>query len=90
MPSAQGIRAGLAYVELYADNNQLVRGLNTASAKLKSFGQTISGLGLKLTAVGAGIVTPILAAVKDFAEFGDSLEKMSRRTGSIGSASSTW
>lgn len=81
MPSAQGIRAGLAYVELYANNNQLVRGLNVASAKLKAFGQSISGLGLKLTAVGAGIVTPILAAVKDFADFGDSIEKMSRRTG---------
>ncbi len=81
MPSAQGIRAGLAYVEIYANNNPLVRGLNVASSKLKAFGQSISGLGLKLTAVGAGIVTPILAAVKDFAEFGDSLEKMSRRTG---------
>lgn len=81
MPSAQGIRAGLAYVELYADSNQLVRGLNTASAKLKAFGQSISGLGLKLSAIGAGIVTPILAAVKDFADFGDSLEKMSQRTG---------
>lgn len=81
MPSAQGIRAGLAYVELYTNNNPLVQGLNAASAKLKAFGQSISGLGLKLAAAGAGIVTPILAAVKDFADFGDSLNKMAARTG---------
>jgi hypothetical protein len=81
MPSAQGIRAGLAYVELYANSNPLVQGLNAASAKLKAFGQSISSLGLKMTAAGASIVTPILAATKDFADFGSKLNDMSARTG---------
>jgi len=37
--SASGtIRAGRAFVELFADDSKLVRGLKAAQAKLKAFG----------------------------------------------------
>ena len=36
MATAQGIRAGKAFVELFADDNQLVRGLRRAEKKVKA------------------------------------------------------
>ena len=45
MPSAQGIRAGRAFVELFADDRKLVRGLRRAEKKLRAFGASIRGLG---------------------------------------------
>jgi len=38
MPGAGSIRAGRAYVALFAKDGRLVKGLRRASAKLKAFG----------------------------------------------------
>ena len=38
MASTQGIRAGRAFVELFADDSKLVRGLRRAEKRLKAFG----------------------------------------------------
>jgi hypothetical protein len=54
MPSAQGIRAGRAFVELFADDTKLVRGLRRAERRVKAFGKRISQLGRKLAGIGAG------------------------------------
>ncbi|MCC7408664.1 MAG: hypothetical protein IT442_11380 [Phycisphaeraceae bacterium] len=82
MPSnTNAIRAGRAYVELFADSSKLIRGLRLAQAKLEAFGQMVRGLGLKMTALGAAMVAPMLAATKVFAGMGDDLAKMSARTG---------
>ena len=40
MPSARGIRAGRAFVELFADDSKLVRGLRRAEKRLKAFGES--------------------------------------------------
>jgi len=69
MVSAQRIRAGAAYVELYADDNMLTRGLRTAQKKLKAFGTSISGLGKDLLKVSAIFATPLIGGVKVFADF---------------------
>ena len=54
--STRGIRAGRAFVELFADNRQLVRGLRAASKKLKAFGDGVRNLGLKTAAMGEAVL----------------------------------
>jgi len=75
------IRAGRAFVELFADDSKLVRGLKRAQAKLQAFGEGVRNMGLKLIGLGSAMVAPMLAATKTFAGMGDSLAKMSARTG---------
>ena len=82
MPGGTGaIRAGRAFVELFADDSKLVRGLKRAAAKLQAFGASVRNMGLKLAALGAAVVTPLLASTKVFAKMGDDLAKMAARTG---------
>ena len=81
MPSASGIRAGRAFVELFADDSKLVRGLKAASTKLKAWGASIGSLGKTLMTAGMAALGPMLAAVKHFMEFGDTISKASIRTG---------
>jgi len=76
MPSTQGIRAGRAFVELFADDSKLVRGLRAAEKKLKAFGQGIRNLGLKVLGIGAAILAPLAASAKLFSGYGDQVAKM--------------
>lgn len=66
MASAAGIRAGRAYVELFTDDSKLVRGLNSAATRLKSWGAGLSSIG-KRAAVGLGGSGPIGAAISEVA-----------------------
>jgi hypothetical protein len=75
------IRAGRAFVELFADDSQLVRGLRSAEKKLKAFGAGIRNLGLKMAGVGTAAIAPMLGAAKAFSSMGDQIAKMARRTG---------
>ena len=59
MPQAGAIRAGRAFVELFADDSKLVRGLKRAQAKLKAFGESVRNMGLKLAGLGSAIVAPL-------------------------------
>jgi len=81
MAASQGIRAGKAFVELFADDKRLVRGLKAASKRLRAWGASVTSLGAKIFAAGAGVLAPLLAAVKKFASAGDALDKMSSRVG---------
>lgn len=81
MASTQGIRAGRAFVELFADDSKLVRGLRRAEKKLKAFGQGIRSLGLKTAAIGSAVLAPLAASAKLFSSYGDQLAKMAKRTG---------
>lgn len=81
MGLSSGIRAGAAYVELYTKDSRMVKGLKAAEKKLKAFGSGITSIGTKLAGLGAGIVAPLLATTSVFASMGDSLAKMSGRTG---------
>ena len=81
MASSQGIRAGKAFVELFADDTKLVRGLKAAEKRLKAFGAGVQSIGTKLFGLGAAAVAPLLATTNVFAEMGDQLAKMSARTG---------
>ena len=81
MAGANDVRAGKAFVEIYADKTRLKRTLKSISGDLKAFGAGISSLGKKFMILGAGIVAPLLAATKHFMTVGDQLDKMSARTG---------
>ena len=81
MSSSGTIRAGRAFVELFADDSKLVRGLKAAQAKLKAFGASVRAMGTKMMGLGAAVVAPMVGAAKVFASMGDSMAKMSARTG---------
>jgi hypothetical protein len=79
--SARDIRAGRAFVELFADDSQLVRGLKSAQSKLASWGTAIRSTGLKMMGLGSAIAAPLLASAKASASAGAALYDMSQRTG---------
>ena len=81
MASTQGIRAGRAFVELFADDSQLVRGLRRAERKLKAFGASIRNLGLIAVGIGTAVLAPLAASAKLFSSYGDQVAKMAKRTG---------
>ena len=58
MASTRGIRAGPAYVEFYAQDNRLVRGLNRAAKKLRAFGSVAREIGAKLLKPSAVMAAP--------------------------------
>lgn len=62
MANSNAIRAGRAFVELFADSSKLVAGLRAAQAKVKAFGQGVKDIGMKIGTVGAAIATPIAPA----------------------------
>jgi len=75
------VKAGAAYVELLIKDGSLTKGLNAASAKLKSFGKGVGLVGGAMTAAGAAIVAPLIAMAGQFASTGDAVEKFAARTG---------
>jgi len=77
---AHGIRAGSAYVELFADSSALVRGLKLAESRLKKFGASLSkiggtmmGAGMGLTFAGMATTAPIVMATKSYMAFSDAM-----------------
>ncbi len=81
MPAAGAIKAGSAYVEIPADLTKLDKGLSQAKGKLEKFGKEVGAIGLKLMAASAAILVPLTLAAKKFADYGDRIAKLSRRTG---------
>lgn len=79
MASAGAIRAGKAFIELFADTSKLSAGLRRASADIKRWGASISSLGNKFSALGAGITAPILAAAKSLSHLQDDAAKFGIR-----------
>ena len=77
MPSARDIRAGAAYVELYANDNKLTRGLNRASKRLKAFGAGVKKIGMSMAKLSAVMAAPLVAGGKVFADFEQQLAKVS-------------
>jgi len=68
-------------VELTVKDSALVKGLNAAKKRLESIGASITGVGLKIAALGAGMTAPFVGAVKQFTDVGSALNDMSARTG---------
>lgn len=68
MADSSAIRAGKAYVELFADDNPLSRGLKLAEQKLKSWGASVSAIGAKISGLaGAGkLLETVLPGLAEF------------------------
>lgn len=81
MAGKQDIEAGKAFVSLYVKNSELVKGLQSASKQLKSWGESIAKIGGGMMAASAAVLAPMGAMVKSFADAGSQLADMSARTG---------
>ncbi len=75
MASASGstIRAGRAFVELFADDTMLVRGLKRAEARVRRFGKNIHDIGRRLATIGLAMSIPFVMSIKTFADFDDTM-----------------
>lgn len=81
MAKSGAVKAGRAFVELFADRSKLVRGLRAAAADLKAFGAKVRTLGLAMAGIGTALLVPLVAASKYFSSYGDQVAKMAKRTG---------
>lgn len=79
--SAQGVRAGKAFVEIGANDDKLRAALASATQRLTSFGTAMLKVGGGFSTMGAAMVAPMFAAVKSFESAGSELNDMSVRTG---------
>lgn len=77
MASAGAIRAGRAFVEIFADTSPLLRGLKQVRGQLTSFGADIAKVGLAFTALGGAVTAPLGFAIKKFGDMGDRLFELS-------------
>lgn len=75
------VKAGEAFVEIFADSTKLQNSLKKASARLKSFGATATKIGAGVAGVGLALAAPFIKAISVFTKVGDELDKMSKRTG---------
>jgi len=71
------IRAGRAFVELFADDSALVRGLRAARYKLRRFGRSVSQLGRRMLGLATAIATPIGLGVREYGRFEEQLARVS-------------
>lgn len=81
MAAGGAIRAGRAFVELFADDKKLVRTLKNVQRRLRAFGAGVRRIGMGLTAMATAGILPLVGALKVFGAAGDALDKMSKRTG---------
>lgn len=68
MTTAQGIKAGRAYVEL-GMSDKLTAGLRAAQKRLKAFGTGVADLGKRLLTISAIGMVPFFGGAKVFADF---------------------
>jgi len=81
MTSARGIRAGAAYIELYASDSRLVRGLNRAQKRLRAFGTSVRRIGARLVGIGTGLAAGFAVSTRVFAGFDDRMRAVRAVTG---------
>ena len=67
------IEAGRAYVRLYTDSSEYVRGLRAAENKLNAFANNIGNIGSRLTGLATVAAVPIAISAKTFADFQDQM-----------------
>lgn len=86
-PAARGgggsgaVRAGRAFVELFANDNKLYRALDQARAKLKQFGAFTAKIGLTGVAGGGAILAPLAKTLTDAVTRGAKIDQLAKRFG---------
>jgi hypothetical protein len=81
MSNTGGIRAGRAFVEIFGDDSALQRTLKASQKRLEDFGKSVGEVGKKMALIGSAALAPMLGAVKIYADMGDQMTAMSKRTG---------
>ena len=81
MPGASDVRAGGAYVELYARDRLLMMGLSRGRAAVTAFAAQVTALGHRMAIAGALISVPFVIAGKKFIDYGDQVGKAAKQTG---------
>jgi len=72
---------GTIAIGLVARTEKFEKGLKRAERRLGRFGRQMKSQGRALAMTGAAMLAPVAAAVRSFANYGDAVAKMSRRTG---------
>lgn len=81
MAQSSLIKAGRAFVEIFADDSKLVRGLRSTEKKVRAFGKGLQEFGKEVFAAGSAVVAPLVGAAVAFAEVGHDMAEMAARTG---------
>ncbi|MDR1493989.1 MAG: phage tail tape measure protein [Planctomycetaceae bacterium] len=81
MSSPTAIRAGRAFVELFADDSMLVRTLRHAEAQVVRFGAQIQAIGRRLMTLGLALNIPLAASIRTFAKFDDMMRAVKASVG---------
>jgi len=82
--SVGAIRAGRAFIEIFADDSKLNQGLRRAAAKLKAFGTSMSTLGRSMMTTAAIAAFPFAMATRRFREFDDEMRFVQATTQAVG------
>jgi len=82
--SSTAIRAGRAFVELFADDTRLVRGLRRAEAKVRAFGERLKNIGRRMMTLGMTAAAPLALSTKVFAGFDDQMRAVQAVIGATG------
>ena len=84
MSAVGGIEAGKAYVRLYTDSSEYLRGLKSAENKLRDFGSKVGSIGSSMARMATVAALPIALSTKTFADFQDQMlavQAVSQATG---------
>ena len=90
MATATGIRAGRAFVELFADDSKLVRGLRSAQRRLRAFGASVRAIGARLFAAGSLVAGPLSLAVNAASDMEETMNKFNVVFGDNADAMKAW
>ncbi|MBU6222274.1 MAG: phage tail tape measure protein [Planctomycetes bacterium] len=82
MANAGGVRAGAAYVEIFAKDGQFQASLNRIQNRMKAVGTAMRQVGTQMAIGGAAIGTPMVMALRQFTAFDDAI----RMTGAVSQA----
>jgi len=77
MANTGAIRAGRAFVELFADNRKLITGLRAAEYHVQAFGTKVKSIGMSMVASGTAMLSPLVASMKVFGDFEKNMNMVS-------------
>lgn len=80
MSTAQGVRAGRAFVELGVSDSGLQAGLTKAAATIKAFGAGLQAAGTKLLGLSAALAVPFALSAKAFGDFEQAMARVKALT----------
>lgn len=81
MASAGSVRAGGAFIEIYAKDTRFQQALARVQARLRAVGATMQALGTSMSLIGTAIGIPMVLAARSAAKFEDAILGMKAAAG---------